>query len=563
MLTDLHRDDPEAGSDGIKVEDRRRVTAGDAVPQQPPQDDAARGDATARIDDMREARVARRSRVHVPILAVAAAVAAIWWWQASVPAETMSNVWQLMFGLQDPLGRLVNQAILVLFFAAVIDLTVAAFRIRQNSHWLSVAQDAFGELESPVAEAATRGRFMLALGLTRAAEDSLVAQRVRNLFRLRARRVLDVGVLKEISGENVSLHGGFSRFVAGTLTVLGLVGTVLGLTLAIDKLPALAASVKSSGEITAFLDQVLQTLGGMHTAFSCTLTGLVSSVVLSVLNYGVQRAQASFFLRLETFANSELVPAIVPAPADHASEEFVRRLDDAGPRLLQIVERIDNAALVFAEGMQTLAASTTKVDESVVRLSTRMDDAVVRLAAKMDALTVSADAFKAGAETFDDVRNLPQSLQQVLQEAMRGAVAAVREPQEAFARDSVARQDRASTEYLARVDLFFKQTAESHHQLQQSYADLLVGVQHGVGELLARFADRHDEMLRALRNIETRLAQTPRGAPAAFGGRTARDGGLFWRRSHQAEPPASADGDGRAPRTPAAAPHPPQEETRP
>jgi hypothetical protein len=368
----------------------------------------------------------------------------------------------------------------VLFAAALVDLTIAAIRIGHNSRHLANAERAFAQLESPVAAAATLDRFLDALGLPRNAQDTLVVQRIRNLFRLRARRVLDVGVLKEISGERVSLHGGFSRFVAGTLTVLGLIGTVLGLTLAIDRLPSLAEQVKSSGEITTFLDQVLRTLGGMRTAFACTLTGLVSSVALSILNYAVQRWQAGFFVRLETFANAELVPAIVPAPPDHASEEFVRRLDDAGPRLTGILERVDQAVLVFCEGLATLATSTARMDESIARLTTGMDS-----------LAASADALVTGTTALDDLRKLPQSLQQFLGEAMRGAAAAVEARQEKVATESLKRQEQASTEYLSRVDQFFREATASQQQLKESYADLILGVQTGVTELLTRIGDRH------------------------------------------------------------------------
>ena len=68
---------------------------------------------------------------------------------AIVPAATLADVWSLMFGLTDPMGRLINSAILLLFAIAVADLVIAAVRIGQNAYWLQTAEYALSRTGIP------------------------------------------------------------------------------------------------------------------------------------------------------------------------------------------------------------------------------------------------------------------------------------------------------------------------------------------------------------------------------------------------------------------------------
>lgn len=104
------------------------------------------------------------------------------------------------------------------------------------------------------------------------------------------------------------------RFLAGTLVLLGLIGTFYGLLLTIggvrDVLGGIAA--EGSNEVTALLNQLrerLETpLGGMALAFSSSLFGLTSSLVLAFLELQLFHAQNDVHARVESLVVTLLLP---------------------------------------------------------------------------------------------------------------------------------------------------------------------------------------------------------------------------------------------------------------
>jgi hypothetical protein len=410
----------------------------------------------------------------------------------------LGRVWHLMFALENPLGRSINFLILFLFAIAVIELALAVRQIATQSHRLRAAERAFARLGDepfPTSEVAC----LHALELDVKGGESLLAQRVRVLFRLRLKRIVDVSILRELTGGRVGVLGGFSRFVAGSLTVLGLVGTVLGLSLAVGDLAPLIARIESARDITIFSGQMLHTLAAMETAFSCTLTGLLCAFLLSVTNFVVQRQQSDFFQRLEEFCNLDLVPAILPVAADDAAEDFSSKLLEAGAKVSHVVEQLDAAAQKFADGGRRIEGVTPNIDNlgnaasQLQRTSDRFAEAVEmiskqnaeqlgkwgqvssELTATVEALRVqvsglsaAASAMQASADALKPVARLPEDLERVLGDAMRSAIVFAQEQQEGIAKP-----------FLDRLEEF-----------QKSYADLVLGVQTSVSEMLHQQAAR-------------------------------------------------------------------------
>lgn len=108
---------------------------------------------------------------------------------------------------------------------------------------------------------------------------------------------------QELSGALLAER--FLKSAAGLLIVLGLVGTFYGLTLSIGKLVALiTGDVSGITEMTASLTKGLAgALSGMSVAFSTSLVGIVSAIVVLLIGvfFNLQERRNGIVLRLEVY----------------------------------------------------------------------------------------------------------------------------------------------------------------------------------------------------------------------------------------------------------------------
>ena len=100
-----------------------------------------------------------------------------------------------------------------------------------------------------------------------------------------------------------------SRYLTGLLVFLGLLGTFYGLLETVTSvgatIQALDVTAGDSTQIFANLKEGLAApLGGMGTAFSCSLFGLTGSLILGFLDLQTSQAQNAFYTDLEDWMTS-------------------------------------------------------------------------------------------------------------------------------------------------------------------------------------------------------------------------------------------------------------------
>jgi hypothetical protein len=144
------------------------------------------------------------------------------------------------------------------------------------------------------------------------------------------------------------------RFVRGAtalVLIIGLLGTFYGLTVAIGRLVHLvAADAGTTGDVAQALTRGLtQSLSGMAAAFSNSLVGVASAVVLSlaaVVN-NVTDQRTGLMLRIETTLARRLPRAAAPGdvgPFVASFADAVRRLEGAVARFDQALDGLTAAA---------------------------------------------------------------------------------------------------------------------------------------------------------------------------------------------------------------------------
>ena len=114
----------------------------------------------------------------------------------------------------------------------------------------------------------------------------------------------------------------WGRYIAGVLTLLGLLGTFLGLMLAIEAMRDLL----QLKDFQAFFTGVVGALDGMGTAFSTSLAGICGAVVLSFQQLLLHQAQAAWLGRLNLFISRELAPRVQVAQDVEGLEVEMARL---------------------------------------------------------------------------------------------------------------------------------------------------------------------------------------------------------------------------------------------
>jgi biopolymer transport protein ExbB/TolQ len=177
---------------------------------------------------------------------------------------------------------------------------------------------------------------------TELAPDSLIAERFAAIEKLRSRQVrVNPNALQQLSLARDDARAGMAvpGAVAGLATMLGLLGTFIGLAIMVQQIQFVLP--QGSGDVTVSswsqsVENISRVLGGIKTAFSCSLVGIVCSILASLVNFRLRSAQARFFERLERFTIEELLPAAVPAVEDESLldrvslqlENSFARLDD-------------------------------------------------------------------------------------------------------------------------------------------------------------------------------------------------------------------------------------------
>jgi biopolymer transport protein ExbB/TolQ len=152
--------------------------------------------------------------------------------------------------------------------------------------------------------------------------DRLIYERLAAIEQMRKFHVkVNLDNLQQLTmaKEQARLTLGLPGFMANIMMMLGILGTFWGLSMMLEEV---SAKSLTSVDLDA-LANIAKVLGGMKTAFSTSLVGMICAICTLLLNYLMQGKQALLMKNLEKFTIEKLLPATVPVLEDASFLEQV------------------------------------------------------------------------------------------------------------------------------------------------------------------------------------------------------------------------------------------------
>lgn len=285
-------------------------------------------------------------------------------------------------------------------------------------------------------------------------------------------------------------HAGWAKYITAVLTMLGLLGTFLGLIVAIDSIRGLA----DMQDREAFFQGVVGALDGMGTAFSTSLAGIFGAVVLGFEQLVFHFAQLSFLTRVQVLLERVVAPE-------------VEERDDASGLAVEL-HRLRSDLRTWrtdaAEAGADLQVAARELGSQTATIATAMSDV-------LDRIRQNDDRWREVSEELAGLRRLAADENQALLALASHRLAASEEPGELPAESAPVEEapspDARSSPTVADARLLA--------ELRRSN-DLLAHIYREMGLVLRtagnRLETRQTEALQAIARVMQRMdAQATRG----------------------------------------------------
>lgn len=165
----------------------------------------------------------------------------------------------------------------------------------------------------------------------------------------------------------------FVRAATGLVIILGLLGTFYGLTLSIGRIVHLVGGdVGGGGEVAGAVTAGLtNALSGMAVAFSNSLVGITSAVILTLVNVfsNLADARTRVMLLLET-----CIDRLVSGSDAAGPRSDQRSVDDAVARLDAVVARFEAALTGFSRSSSEFHEFNAHLKDNIQRMSLSFGD---------------------------------------------------------------------------------------------------------------------------------------------------------------------------------------------
>ena len=421
----------------------------------------------------------------------------------------MNELLQQIFNLEDPIGRTIVYWIRVLFWVGVGNYVIHIVRLGYESACLiyvrKYIKDNHGLDDVSSDSLNTLGRSIII-------RLSAIYRRIRDFVNIKQNGgEIDHDVLGDIHAGAASRKAGLSNYILGILIILGLVGTLWGLTTAVIEVQPLLRDIDDLDQLPQISRALQETLKGMGTAFKTTLAGLVTSLGLGALGWLFSLANSAFLTRFETVVATEIIPyfkqtseSAIESSMDQlqvsvdefklATEDNVRRMQESIQQLTEkswdayleqqyvIANELSEIPQELRESLggiseyQVLIRSTV---ESFEKMTENFNTEVLKHQSTVD--TMVSDFKELTTQSMSQVSEYQKALQEGLENAM---------PQLAAESEALKATIRESQESQAKIIEYLVDTLKRRVQsLTDGQQNMQEGLRESVGIIVGDFKE--------------------------------------------------------------------------
>ena len=331
---------------------------------------------------------------------------------------------------------------------------------------------------------------------------SLIYKRISDLVKIKEKNggQIDTDALGDIHAGEASRKGGLSNYILGILIILGLIGTLRGLILAIDKVQLVLQDIQDIEQFPRIAEALRQTLAGMDTAFATTLVGLGTSLILGFGGWFFNLVNSAFLTYFEKVVSTDVMPHFTQTPEaaiesnigrlTKSTDDFKNTVNLMGEKLLSLSDSSWDGSLqqlyifvnMFGEASDILHRSSNEMAESqkgIQSIIGKSQEEIQSTVKAFEKLTedsmVKIDGYQSAIESYKD--SVAQSMSHIeeYQESLRKSL------------DNT-------------VDSFRELMTESMSKVSDSHEGLRKGLDNTVDSFRTYVADYQEQMREGLDN---------------------------------------------------------------
>jgi hypothetical protein len=445
----------------------------------------------------------------------------------------LADILDYFFSPSRPISLVVNAAIVLIAAHSLLQLWRRGFRsvrleqrgLDEVRSYLTASRISGGRveetMESPLADPLKRAQANNALRIelercsNGLANSPLVQGRIKNLASLqRQGDEIDHDALAAIIVSRLDGPVSVTRWAISAVVLLGLTGTLLGLTQAVRAAAVLLGNA-SGATVSQAITAVTRTFDGVQVAFSTTLAGAVCAIGLGMAVAYVRRNQGRFLADFEEFTAVALIPAyrtsagLSLAQTAQKVAALEERLRETLSRLLGELERRgDHLANTVEQRFDLLTNEFSVRTERLITLFSETQSTVGKLlgepGAEVPALTEVLTAVQRGVTELRAAVETASTLIPALEESISRQIdqqtADINEAVHAYTGEiekHVTKQSDAIETGMSRFDELIPELGETIARgVDQQTSDINAALHAHAGEVANRLERDREEVRR-------------------------------------------------------------------
>ena len=350
----------------------------------------------------------------------------------------------------DPLGRNIIQLIYTFFWIGVAVYVLHVLRLcgeyiilRRFQNYTKI-NNGLGDISSNLIVRLRDAKVFL-IPLSFIYQRCNIYKRIHDLAQIKENNgEIDPDALGDIHAGEASRKGGLSNYILGILIILGLIGTLRGLILAIDKVQLVLQDIQDIEQFPQIAEALRQTLAGMDTAFATTLVGLGTSLILGFGGWFFNLVNSAFLTNFERVVSTDVMPHFTQTPElaiesnigqlTKSTDDFKNTVNLMGEKLLRLSDSSWDGSLqqlyvfvnMFGEASDILHKSSNEMAESqkdiqsIIGKSQEEIQSTVKAFEKLtETSMVKIDGYQSAIESYKDSVGQSMSHLEEYQESLR------------------------------------------------------------------------------------------------------------------------------------------------